>query len=82
MKTLTEQLKDAIREHGGSITALAKEVGIPQPVLHRFVNDERDMYLKTVEKLAQFFGLTFAKVGDSKTAAPRSPKTRKAKKPA
>lgn len=69
MKSLTEQLKNAIRKRDGSLASLARETGIPQPVLHRFMVDERDIYLATADKLASHFGLKLTSSG--KSAAPK-----------
>lgn len=55
--TIADQLKNAIRESGKTVNALAVEAGVPQPVLHRFVKGERDLTLTTVQKLADYFGL-------------------------
>jgi plasmid maintenance system antidote protein VapI len=55
--TMAEQLRRAIRESGQPITAVARGSGIPQPVLHRFVKGERDLTLRTAEKLLVYFGL-------------------------
>ena len=41
MKTLADQLRRAVNECEWSLNSIAKEAGIPQPVLWRFVNGER-----------------------------------------
>lgn len=56
--TLTEQLKQAIDDSGLSIYRIAKDTGIPQPVLHRFMTGDRpSIRLKTAESLAAYFGM-------------------------
>jgi plasmid maintenance system antidote protein VapI len=57
-ETLTTQIKRLIDASGLSIYKLAKESGIPQPVLQRFVSGERDIKLSTADKLAVYFRLT------------------------
>lgn len=54
---MTEVIKRAIRDRGENVTRLAKGAGVPQPVLHRFVAGERDLTLRTAEKLAAYLGL-------------------------
>ena len=55
--TITEQLKAAITDHGLNVNQLAKETGIAQPILHRFMSGERDLKLETVDRLAAHLGL-------------------------
>jgi plasmid maintenance system antidote protein VapI len=57
-KTLADQLRKAIKDSGKTVNAVAVEAGIPQPVLHRFAAEERDLTLDTADKLARYFGLT------------------------
>jgi plasmid maintenance system antidote protein VapI len=54
---MTEQLKQAIQGSKKSVNAIAVESQIPQPVLHRFLSGERDLTLRTAQKLADYFGL-------------------------
>jgi len=56
-RTMANQLKKAIRDSGMSINAIAIETEIPQPVLNRFVNSERDLTLTTADKLLRYFNL-------------------------
>src|SRR5262249_50759216 len=53
------QLRQGIVDSGMSITSLARAAGIPQPVLHRFVHNERTLYRETAEKVAQVLGMDF-----------------------
>jgi plasmid maintenance system antidote protein VapI len=55
--TLADVLRRAMSETGLSVNALAKAAGIAQPVLYRFVTGERDLTLRTAQKLADYFGL-------------------------
>jgi hypothetical protein len=55
--TITAQLKAAIQASGASIYKLAKDSGVPQPVLQRFMAGDRDIKLATVDKLAALLDL-------------------------
>ncbi len=54
--SITEQLQEAIRNYG-SVYAVARDSGVTQPSLQRFMADERDLYLATVDRLCEFFGM-------------------------
>jgi plasmid maintenance system antidote protein VapI len=58
-KTLTDQLLDAIAETGWSGYRLAKESGVPQQVIQRFLAGERGITLETASRLADALGLEF-----------------------
>jgi plasmid maintenance system antidote protein VapI len=59
--TLTDAIKRAIADSGLSVYMVAKESGVPQPVLHRFMADERDIKLGTADKLAKYLKLRLTK---------------------
>lgn len=63
---ISDDLRDAIRASGKSLTAIAKESGIPQPMLTRFVNGQ-DLRLATADKLAAHFKLALRPI-DAKPA--------------
>lgn len=54
---LERQLRQAIRDSGLTIYRLAKDSGVSQPVLSRFVNGKRGITLATASKLAEALGL-------------------------
>jgi plasmid maintenance system antidote protein VapI len=54
---MTDQLRKSIRDSGKTVNAIAVESGIPQPVLHRFVTGDRDLTVRTAQKLADYLGL-------------------------
>ena len=54
---LEEQIKTAIAKSGLSVYRLAKDSGVSQPVLCRFVNDQRGITLATASKLAKALDL-------------------------
>jgi plasmid maintenance system antidote protein VapI len=60
--TMANILKAAIQESGETVAAIARGAGIAQPVLHRFVAGERDLTLRTADKLAAYFKLELRKL--------------------
>ena len=57
MTYLEKQIKTAIEKSGLSINQLAKESGVSQPVLCRFMNGQRGITLATASKLVEALGL-------------------------
>lgn len=55
-KAMADALRAAIRKCGKSANELAKETGVPQPTITRFLAGA-DMKLSTAEKLASRLGL-------------------------
>lgn len=55
-KRIADALRDAIRKSGLSAHKLAKETGVPQPTITRFLAGA-DMKLVTAEKIAAYLGL-------------------------
>jgi plasmid maintenance system antidote protein VapI len=56
-KGMAETLRKLIERTGKPVTTVARESGIPQPVLHRFMHRERDLTLRSADKLLAYFGL-------------------------
>jgi plasmid maintenance system antidote protein VapI len=54
---LEKQIRAAIDKSGLSVYRLAKDSGVSQPVLCRFVNGKRGITLATASKLAEALGL-------------------------
>lgn len=54
---MAEALRSMIRDCGETVAAIARGAGIAQPVLHRFMTGERDLTLRTAEKLVNYFDL-------------------------
>jgi len=54
---LTEQLRAAVRDSGLSVRQLALRAGLPYAVVHRFVNEQADLNMRTASKLATLVGL-------------------------
>ncbi len=61
-ETIADLLRRKIRERD-SVAEVARGTGIAQPVLHRFVHGERDLTLRTADKLLQFFDLEICSKG-------------------
>jgi hypothetical protein len=62
---LSQQLKQAIRRSGVSISQLARDTDIPRPTIHRFLSADadqhRDIRLEaTADRLAEYLNLVLA----------------------
>lgn len=55
--SITEALRDAIRESGLSFNRLEAETGVLRQSLMKFVRDEQSLRLDMADKLADYFGL-------------------------
>src|SRR4029079_7636974 len=60
--TISEQLKEAIRESGKAPNLIAKETGVANPILSRFLSADPDQHgdirLESIaDKLCAYFGL-------------------------
>jgi plasmid maintenance system antidote protein VapI len=55
--TMAEILRRAVCASGQTVAAVSRGAGISQPVLHRFVKGERDLTLRTADRLAGYLGL-------------------------
>jgi transcriptional regulator with XRE-family HTH domain len=60
-RRLQDALKAGIHQSGKPLYRLAKESGVSQPIIYRFVSGERDIRLETAEKLAASLGLELEK---------------------
>jgi ribosome-binding protein aMBF1 (putative translation factor) len=58
--SLSENLKQAIRDSGQSEHQLANAAGVSQIVISRFLSGERDIRMATADKLAWALGLKLA----------------------
>jgi plasmid maintenance system antidote protein VapI len=64
-RTLADILRRHILEHE-TVAEVARGTGIAQPVLHRFVHGERDLTLRTADKLLDYFNLEIRPRGTGK----------------
>ncbi len=61
--TMREMVLHEIKASGKPVVAIAKEAGVAQPVLSRFVSGERQGFsLKNFEKVCAVLGLKLVKV--------------------
>ena len=54
---MPDVIRDAIRKYGRSLYQLWKDTGIAQAVLGRFMRGERDMNLRTADRVCRALGL-------------------------
>jgi plasmid maintenance system antidote protein VapI len=64
--TIAETLRKAIADSGETVAAVSRGAGIAQPVLHRFIHGERDLTLRTADRLMEYFGLEIRPTGEAK----------------
>lgn len=50
--TLSDALRQAVRESGLTPYAVAKAAAVPPPTLYRWLSGERDLTLATADKIA------------------------------
>jgi plasmid maintenance system antidote protein VapI len=56
--TISEAIRAALEDSESSRYAIARECGVSESVLSRFVRGERGLTLDTVDRLAKVLGLT------------------------
>jgi transcriptional regulator with XRE-family HTH domain len=54
---LSDQIREAIESCGQTRYRIAKETGISQPTLSRFMDGSRGLPMKTLDRLAEYLGL-------------------------
>jgi len=59
---LVKELRQAILNSGQTEYRIAKESGVPQPVLNRFLRDIRGVSLETAAKICAYLGLHLAPI--------------------
>jgi plasmid maintenance system antidote protein VapI len=59
-QTVSEQLRAAIIASGLSHNALAALTGVTQPAISRFVSGDRGLTTDSLDKLADFLGLSLS----------------------
>jgi transcriptional regulator with XRE-family HTH domain len=57
MKTIIDQLRDALKASKESQLSIARETGISQPQLSRFASDRRSLTLENAAVLADYLKL-------------------------
>jgi plasmid maintenance system antidote protein VapI len=56
--TITDQLIDAIKKNGESISEIARQTEIDRTHLTRFINGQRSLTLPQVDRLIKYLKLT------------------------
>lgn len=59
---LVEEVRQAILNCGETEYRVAKESGVAQPILNRFLHGERGISLETAAKVCQYLGLHLAPI--------------------
>jgi transcriptional regulator with XRE-family HTH domain len=57
VKPVSGQLRKAIRDSGLSYYRLARECGVTDGALSRFMRDERDLTARSMDRICGFLGL-------------------------
>jgi ribosome-binding protein aMBF1 (putative translation factor) len=60
-KSMPEIIREAMRRDGRTRYRLAKDSGVDQAVLGRFIKGERDLNLRTADKVCKALGLKLVK---------------------
>jgi plasmid maintenance system antidote protein VapI len=60
--TIIHELREAMADSGLTEYRIAKDSGVPQPVLNRFLRGERGISLETAAKLCTYLGLHLVRV--------------------
>jgi hypothetical protein len=61
-------IKQALRDTGKGVNAVAKASGVPQGSLQRFLSGHRNLNLANAERLCAYLGLELAQVGRERGA--------------
>ena len=61
--TMTELLRDALRQCGESQRAIERATGVKRQTMAKFVNGEQSLRLDKADALAAYFGLTVRPAG-------------------
>ena len=64
---VSDQLRQAARDYG-SVYRVAKDSGVPQPTLQRFMVGQAELSLPNVDKLCEFFGMRLTRPKRKKPA--------------
>jgi len=59
--SIVDQLRQAMLDSGLTQYRIAKDTGVPQPVVNRFISGERGITLETAAKLCDYLRLRLAR---------------------
>lgn len=68
VKKLSEQIREAILKADVSRYVIAKETGVDQPALSRFVHGERGLSLDALDRIGLYLGLSITTSRPQKSA--------------
>lgn len=57
---ISDQLKEAVEQYG-SVYRVAKDSGVPQPTLQRFMAGQSGLSMPHIDRLCDFFGMRLTK---------------------
>lgn len=60
--SVVDQLRKAIKDSGLTQYRIAKDSGVPQPVVNRFINGERGLSFETAAKLCSLLRLRLTRI--------------------
>lgn len=78
-QVITRQLRAIIDDTGLTAYALGRDAGVDPGVVQRFLNEERDIRLETLDRLAEVLGLRLVETGRGRSRAPKTPRPRSAR---
>ena len=70
-QVISRQLRQVILDSGLTAYTLGKEAQIDPGMIQRFLNEERDIRLDTLDRLADVLGLRLVEGARSRTRSPR-----------
>ena len=73
-QVISRQLREVIRGRGMTAYALGQRADIDPGIIQRFLNEERDIKLDTLDRLADVLGLRLAEGSRGRGRPTRSPK--------
>jgi hypothetical protein len=59
--TVTDSLRQIIRDSGLTLYRVGKDAGVPYPTMFRFMNEQGSISAKTLDKLCAALGLVLTK---------------------
>ena len=65
------QLRAMIRARGETASELGRQAGVDPGVIQRFLNEERDIRVETLDRLAEVMGLRLIEGAKGKARPPR-----------
>ena len=67
-QTVSEQVRDFLRERGESLAQIGRATGVGHPTLSRFLRGERGLTTKSLDRLCKYLGVELRKVRRGKGA--------------